>query len=183
MKQDHTIRAVKIVGASVATLLSALSMMGCGGPVASPSSPGPAVGKATVAFAAGVQIFQTGWQPFQGTAFNVCANEGVRVTGEIFLRETTHTDANGGVHVTQAGYIRATGVGALSGTTYVFKDTTFFSENDFPSGAFDLSFTLDDELIQLGSGPASGILHINGHLTTGTDGVPRSDVQNISFTC
>jgi hypothetical protein len=181
MKLHRTIRAVKRGAAAVC----ALSMIGCSGSRSLPSSPDPVVGHATDALGAAVQIFETGWQPTSGSAFNPCSTpaEVVTETGQFSVRLSLIGDGHGGIHATTTFGLRLQGVGDTTGAKYVTVDPASIVENDFSSGAVDFSLMFMDHLVKQGDGAGSFFVHSNLHLTIGADGVLRSDVEHFFDRC
>ena len=123
-------------------------------------------------------------RPFSGTVMVACANEKVKLAGELVLHIQSTQDANGGMHVkSSARPSHVEGVGDVSGNTYRGTGGTVMHEV-YAGKSNRRTYTFVNNFRVIGEGPGNNfLLHVTTHYTINANGEVTADISLDNMDC
>ena len=140
-------------------------------------------GLITPSYGEAVEIYRTGWQPFEGSALNNCNGEWISTTGQYFSEMRFTEDGSGGLHIVVLDRLRIIGEGLATGSKYLSNEGATYTETDTTGGLVEYTVPIIGTLISLDQDVPDLHYSIRLHLTIDANGNLRSIIDDYEIFC
>ena len=143
---------------------------------------GPAIFAGTTN-AGPVQIYRTGWVPFEGVGLNNCNGEDYSFTGKHFSQMQVTEDSSGGLHIVVLERLRGTAVDLVTGSKYVSMEGGTYTETDTTAGVVNFTLPFTGTVISLNKDVPDLHYSFRLHLTINSNGNLTSSTNTFEIFC